>query len=74
LWGISSGTLARIAHRLATGPAWETADEAYQRSLMQWAQSLANPIESPDVLRLYAARQQQARQILLAAPPLRDKS
>jgi hypothetical protein len=74
LWGISSGTLARIAHRLATGPAWETADEVYRRSLMQWAQSLADAIESPDVLRLYAARQQQASQVLLATPPLQDES
>lgn len=68
LWGVSSGALARIAHRTATRPEWELADEAHLRLLMQWAQSLAEPVESPDVLRLYLAGHRRADRILLEAP------
>lgn len=68
LWGLSGGALARLRHRLATDEAWHPEDAVYLRRLREWAMGLAEPRESPEVLRLYAAEAELARQVLLVEP------
>jgi hypothetical protein len=63
LWGVSSAALARIAFRVATDMRWQWESDEYLADLLRWCQSLAQPLEAPDVLRAYAP--QRARQILL---------
>lgn len=67
MWGLSAAALSRIAHRAATDEQWDRRSEAYVLRLQRWCRSLADPVESPDVLRLYAADEERARQVLLLA-------
>ncbi|HEX8361108.1 MAG TPA: hypothetical protein VF613_13430 [Longimicrobium sp.] len=45
LAGLSTGALARLRHRVAT-------DDAPPDELLAWCRTLAEPVETPDVLRL----------------------
>lgn len=63
--GLGAAALSRIAHRIATDERRDASDDAYLTRLLRWSQTLAEPIETPDVLRLYAATEPTARQILL---------
>jgi hypothetical protein len=65
LAGVSASALARIRHRVATDERWQPEREAYLRSLLHWCQSLAEPLEAPDVLRLYGSTPRRARQVLV---------
>jgi hypothetical protein len=65
LWGLSSVALARIGFRVATDERWEPVSDAYLRKLLSWCQSLTEPLETPDVLRLYASTPERGRQILI---------
>ncbi|MEW5925863.1 MAG: hypothetical protein AB1941_00080 [Gemmatimonadota bacterium] len=64
VWGVGGSALARIACRVATDSRWDPASEAYLAGLLEWCRSLARPVETPDVLRTYAA-EQFARQVLV---------
>jgi hypothetical protein len=64
LWGVSAAALARIAFRVATDPRWEPED-VYLEGLLRWCRGLAHAVETPDVLRLYAATPRRGRQVLL---------
>ena len=66
MWGVSSAALARIGFRVATDERWEPDSDAYLGKLRRWCQSLAEVIETPDVLRLYAAARGRGGQIVLA--------
>jgi hypothetical protein len=55
VWGVSSAALTRIGYRVATDQRWDVDSEAYLGDLLQWSQSLAELVETPDVLRLYAS-------------------
>jgi hypothetical protein len=68
LAGLSGAALARIRHRAATDERFAPADDAYLADLLAWCRTLAEPIETPDVLALYAAVPERARQILLYPP------
>jgi hypothetical protein len=65
--GVSSSALARIRHRVATDERWEPRSEAWLRELLRWCQSLVEPLETPDVLRLYCSVPGRARQVLVVA-------
>lgn len=65
LWGVSGAALGRIAHRASTDERWDPEDEGYLESLREWCLSLTEPMEAPDVLRLYASDPQAARRVLL---------
>lgn len=65
LWGIGSGGLARIAHRVSSDIAWEPDDPAYLAALLRWCQELAGPVEAPDVLRRYATEEEVARRVMI---------
>jgi hypothetical protein len=65
MWGVSSAALARIGFRVATDERWEPDSDAYLGKLRRWCQSLAEPIETPDVLRLYTAARGRGHQVLL---------
>jgi hypothetical protein len=65
LVGLSGAALARLRHRAATDERFAPADDAYLADLLAWCRTLAEPIETPDVLALYAADPERARQILL---------
>lgn len=65
LRGLSSAALARVAARIAGDPHWNVRSAEYLEGLLDWCRSLAHELESPDVLRLYAATPARARQILL---------
>lgn len=67
LWGVDGGAMARISHRVATDERWDPADDAYLAALLAWCRSLAGPVETPDVLRTYAADEARARRILLVS-------
>ena len=67
LWGVSTAALARLSYRVATDPHWQPDRDAYLRDFLRWCQALAEPTETPDVLRLYAGTVRRARQILLAS-------
>jgi hypothetical protein len=69
LAGLSSAALARLRHRAATDERFAPADDAYLAELLAWCRTLAEPIETPDVLALYAADPERARQILLLTRP-----
>jgi hypothetical protein len=66
LWGVSGAALNRVAARVAADPRWAPDDAAYLGKLLAWCRSLAGAVESPDVLRLYAATPERARHVLLA--------
>jgi hypothetical protein len=55
VWGLSGAALARVAAAVSTDETWDPADEAHLGRLFEWAKSLAGPVETPDVLRLYAS-------------------
>src|SRR5262249_24549139 len=65
MWGVSAAALGRIHSRVATDERWDPDSEAYLGGLLRWCQSLAEPLETPDVLRIYEAVPKQARQILV---------
>jgi hypothetical protein len=65
VWGLSAAALSRIAHRVSTDERWEPESDAYLRRLQRWCRSLAHDVETPDVLRLYAASDERARHVLL---------
>ena len=65
LWGVSAAMLARIGFRVATDERWEPDRDAYLRGLLSWCRSLAEPVETPDVLQMYTSSHRRARQILL---------
>jgi hypothetical protein len=65
VWGVSAAALARISARVATDERWQPDDAAYLGKLLPWCQSLAEPLETPDVLRAYAASPRRARQVLV---------
>jgi hypothetical protein len=66
LWGVTSAALARISSRIATDERWNPNSDSYLRNLLYWCQSLAEPMETPDVLRLFASTPRRGRQILIA--------
>jgi len=65
--GVSASALSRIRHRVATDERWEPRSEAWLRELLHWCQSLVEPVETPDVLRLYCSVPGRARQVLVVA-------
>lgn len=67
LAGLSGAALGRLRHRAATDERFAPADDAYLADLLDWCRTLAEPIETPDVLALYAAGAERARQILFLA-------
>jgi hypothetical protein len=73
VWGLSGAAMGRIAHRVALDEKWAPDSEAYLRRLRRWCQSLAEPCETPDVLRWYAGRARRGRQILLAGGATRHR-
>jgi hypothetical protein len=66
LWGVSTAALARIQARVADDERWQPGSGAYLGRLLDWCRSLAEPVESPDVLDLYASTPRRGRQVLLA--------
>jgi hypothetical protein len=65
IWGLSGAALARVAAAVSTDEAWEPDDEMKLARLFAWARSLAGPVETPDVVRLYAEDPARARQLIL---------
>jgi hypothetical protein len=65
VWGVSAAGLGRISHRVATNERWDPGNEASVRELLDWCQTVTEPMETPDVLRLYASMRAWGRQILL---------
>lgn len=67
LWGLSAAALSRAAHGVATGEGWDHDSEVYMESLLRWCRSLAEPLEAPDVLRLYLTSGRAANVLLAGA-------
>jgi len=67
LSGLSASALARLRHGVATEERWRLEDEDSLRELLRWCQSLAEPLETPDVLRLYCSVPGRARQVLVVS-------
>lgn len=67
LAGVSASALARIRHRVAVDERLQLQDEDSLRELLRWCQSLAEPLEAPDVLRLYCSVPGRGRQVLVVS-------
>ncbi|QRN97962.1 hypothetical protein JRI60_02450 [Archangium violaceum] len=65
LSGVSASALARIRHRVSTEERWLLQDDDSLLELLRWCQSLAEPLETPDVLRLYCSVPERSRQVLV---------
>ena len=65
VWGVGAAALSRIAHRVATDEHWDPTSDAYLARLLEWCGSLAHVVETPDVLRTYAATEARAQQLLV---------
>ena len=52
--------------RIATDEDWDPANEAYLNRLFDWCRSLAGPVETPDVVRLYTETAERARRLLVS--------
>lgn len=65
LWGLSSAALSRLQYRIATDERCQLDDDGYLQSLLEWCQSLAEPLETPDLLRLYCETPAKAKHIIL---------
>jgi hypothetical protein len=65
LWGVGGAALARITRRVASDEHWNPASDAYLAGLLEWCRTLAHPVETPDVLRTYAAAGERAGQVLV---------
>jgi hypothetical protein len=66
LWGVSAAALARISFRVATDRRWDPHSEPYLERLFRWCRALARPVETPDVLNVYASTPGRGQQVLLA--------
>ena len=67
LFGVASSVLARLSHRIASDERWNPADPNYLDRLREWCHSHADPVETPDVVRLYAAQSARARRLIVFA-------
>jgi hypothetical protein len=65
LWGLSIAALARVAAWAATDDDFAPDDHAYLAGFHRRCLELAGAVESPDVLRLYAADEARGRQVIL---------
>jgi hypothetical protein len=68
VWGLSAAALNRIGYRVATDAGWDPESESGLRRLFDWGRSLAGPFETPDLLALFAATPERARQVLVLGP------
>lgn len=65
VWGLSGAALARVAAAVSTDETWDPEDEAYLGRLFEWAKSLAGPVETPDLLQLYANDPARAGKLII---------
>jgi hypothetical protein len=65
MWGVSTAMLSRIAYRVATDPDWQPDSDSYLGRLLHWCRSLREPIETPDVLRMYTSSPGSGNQVLI---------
>jgi hypothetical protein len=65
IWGLSAAALAQVAARVATDESGNPDDDVYLLRLFDWARSLARPVETPDVLKLYTADAGRVRRLLV---------
>jgi hypothetical protein len=65
VWGLSGAALARVAAAVSTDETWDSDDEAYLGRLFEWAKSLAGPVETPDLLGLYANDPERVGQLVI---------
>lgn len=65
VWGLSGAALARVAAAMSTDETWDPEDEAYLGRLFEWAKSLAGPVETPDLLGLYADDPERGRLLIV---------
>lgn len=65
IWGLSGAAVARVAAAVSTDESWDPDDEAYLGRLFRWARTLAGPLETPDVLRMFEDDPDRARQLIV---------
>lgn len=65
MWGMAAADLGRIGYRVATDESWDFDSDEYLHKLLHWCQSLAEPLEAPDVLQMYTTTTRRARHILV---------
>lgn len=64
LVGATTAELSRILHRAATDPRLQISSDAGLRRFRKWALSVVAPFQTRDVLKLYAASEELANQIV----------
>lgn len=65
IWGLSGAAQAQISARVATDEDWNPANEECVGRLFDWCRTLAGPVETPDVLRMYTESAERARYLLV---------
>lgn len=65
LWGIGSGGLARIGHRVSSDMGFDLSATDYVSSLLEWARRLTHDLEAPDLLELLAGDEDAAGRLIL---------
>jgi hypothetical protein len=68
MWGLSSAAMARFRFRVATDEHWEPDLDSCLLPLWRWFQALAEPIETPDLLRIYCLSARRGQQVLVKGP------
>jgi hypothetical protein len=64
LWNISSKAFTLVRHWVATDLRWNLDDDASLQQLLARVQSLAMPLETPALLRMYADQPRHGRSVL----------
>lgn len=65
IWGLSGAALARIAAAVSTDENWNPEDQGYIGRLFEWVRTLARPLETPEVIRLYTRGAGRAQQLVV---------
>ena len=65
LWGAGRAAMSRLAYRASTDDAFNAGDDVYLDALRRWFTGMTDRVETPDVLRTYAADERWAGQVLL---------
>jgi hypothetical protein len=66
IWGLSTASLSRLAAAVSTDENWDLNDDDCIDRLFIWARSLAGPVETPDVVRLFAADPDRSSQLIVS--------
>jgi hypothetical protein len=66
LWGLSAAALRQVSAHVATDRHWAPDSDVYLEGLRRWCLARTEPLETPDVLEIYASTPGHGDQVLFA--------